>query len=605
MGAHEHPQDSYTLTHVNPASHSGSVRLSAQGEGGLDSYLHSLSPEVLEWVRLRKSVAGRVVKRVHSTYCAFSLEEDGRAASPCGVYDELVLTKFEINEQVGRELRPLPPEQIARATAQRAAYLLEVNAPQRLARLRAMSSESDSTCGRLRPLTASPLGEDSNAEMADFKDWGYLTRFSPFEQSRSAMVQDGIYSRIGKYHRSVLCTAPMPDVSGSFDALWTSVRCHMLTVVPRGSYFADDARQLAMTKALLGEASSTQVPGVEDPALLEFARNLYRRNICVALGVQECYVNSFRRHYELGVRCFRLYSIATDIRIRVQVVRLVREILLRSRADDPIEFFVGQITSVEQYEDLRSALTVDEWAAIDGFYIGNGGGVRCKTAETGMIVNSPSLILALRGRVGMNGKSIVVEGGVGDEPAVALLFGASGLSHAAGVAGASIEAPNGGLFLFDGEAFWATQRGEASASTKLIEADSKDQSSLLYEDGEPRHIEGEAGFLLQEPRFVSMCGRVRVRNEWIAQCMVKLGVRTMGQLHALGVALTRAEFEATFGMNWSEVLAFGDLRELPAQGTHEARYVIPLPVRRRTNAMRTVAQSLGVWERTPAPVAPI
>lgn len=577
------------------APENGYARLQSTGYHRHEQYLAGLMPEVLEWVRLYKPVSGRVVERSFEHWSAFSLQPRDVPDNECLIPDELVLTDQDIEAQHAREIRPLPAKRIARALAQRASWLSLVNSPMRLQFLRACSNTLPQP---LHPLVANPLEQVRWGETPDFKDWGYLTRFSPFKQSRDALLRDGLYSQIGKIHRSILCSAPMPDTIGSFDALWTSLSCHMLTVIPRNFGFANPERSLMAAKMLLDAASRLTIPGIEDADLIAFARDYYRRNICTALGVHEDSVKAFTRHYDLGVRCFRIYSIATDLRIRRQVKQLVREILKRQMTDDPIEFFVGQLTSLEQFDDLRGALSDEEWACIDGFFIGNGGGVRCKTAETGMIVNTPELIIGLRGREDMTGKSIVVEGGVGDEPAVALLFGASGLSHAAGIAGASIEAPNGGLFLFDGRDYWSPQRGEASPSAKIIEAAVAGKARLLYDDGEPRQVEGEVGFLRQEACYVSMCGRIRVRNEWLAQCLVKLGVRNITQLHSLGVALTRSELEKIFEMRWSELEAFGDVHALPTEyKAIETRYAIPLPVRRRTAAMRTAAQSVGKEEK--------
>ncbi len=570
---------------------SDDVRLNELVDKGHENYFEGLSHEMLDWIRLRKKVSGFIVERICVRYSAFSLSEKNDLEST-DFPDELVLTDYDIADQEGRTLSALPPERVRKAMAQRASYLSLVNSKRRIDRLMKLSFTNENVHEKLRPLFKEPsVGSEVDA-MTDFKDWGYLTRFSPFKHSRSDLVQEGIYARIGKHYRSLLCTAPMPDTSGSFDALWTSIRCHMLTVIPRNSHFVNPENQLKMAAELLEAARHAIIPGVHDTKVLNFARAHFQRNICISLSINEDCINTFRKSYELGVRCFRLYSIATDIRVRIQTLRLVKEIQLRSTVEDPVELFIGQITSIEQYEDLRSNLSDDEWAHIDGFFIGNGGGVRCTTAETGMIVNTPSLILDLRGREGMDIKSIIVEGGVGDEPAVALLLGASGLSYAAGISGASIESPNGGLFLYDGSNYWSPQRGEASTSTKIIEDDNQNTREICYQDGEPQQVEGDIGYLRQDIRFVSMCGRIRVRNEWLAQCFVKMGVSTLTQLQALGTKLNYMEVEEIFGVSPSNNSLCSDLQSIPTMDNEEDVYVFPLPLRRRTNAMRSVANSI-------------
>jgi hypothetical protein len=180
-----------------------------------------------------------------------------------------------------------------------------------------------------------------------------------------------------------------------------------------------------------------------------------------------------------------------------------------------------------------------------------------------MVVNTPQLSYQLRKLPEMKNKSIIIEGGVGNEPAAALLFGASGLSYSAGITGGCIEAPGGALYIYDGKYYWKPYREEASASAKIIEG-------LVYDSGDAKQVEGANGFIRQEKKYPSMCGRILNLQEWLAQTFVKLGVTDIHQLHALGSIITQEEVLKLFPDRISDLLEIEGIGEKGIQEIKKA-----------------------------------
>ena len=493
--------------------------LKSLGYREYQGYLQSLKKNDLVWSDLN-DIEGKIAElKTFPNFSVFGLKD--KKSDTYG--QKLLLTDVDLDKITGHNLCRVSDWRIKKATAQRVFYLSLCNSVERLDRLRLLDTRKKQL--KIKKIFFKALEGDV---AYDFKDFGYRTRFSKVNLSRDELITNGIYTRIGKYYRSPLCLAPMPDSSGSVDSICTAAFAHMLAVIPRNFEFKNPSRQLKFAESVLKKINS--FPRVA-------ARVVAERNVCAAIGVGADNIKRFSDLYGIGIRSFRLYSIATDLRLILMVKSLIDEIMKLGSHGRDIEFFVGQITSIDQFDVLCRILGPSRWDYIDGFFLGNGGGSRCKTAETGMIVNTPQVSYLLRNHPKLAGKSIIIEGGVGNEPAVALLLGASGLSYSAGITGGCIEAPGGALYITDSRGYWKPYRGEASPSAKIIEGH-------IYQTGDAKQVEGANGFIRMEKKYPSMCGRILNLNEWLAQSLVKLGVSSIDELHALGAAPLSLRSEA-------------------------------------------------------------
>lgn len=538
--------------------------LSSLGYRLYEEYFKSVSKDS-DWGKLH-DISGNITEvEATDSFSTFALVN----SSDDKYGQRLLLTDVDLDKITGHTLQKVSEWRLNKARAQRIYYLSLCNMDKRLDYLLSLDKVKSPN---LKPIEFRQI----NGEITyDYKDYGYETRYSDGLVSRDELIEGGIYAKIGKYHRSILCLAPMPDSAGSLDVIVTSCFSHQLSVIPRNFKFKNISVQTSFVKSVFGAI---------DKFGNKKAKVIAKRNVCGAVGVGDRDFERFLELYKAGVRSFRLYSIATDSRIILMAKKLIDEISKMSSRVNPIELFVGQITSKTQFDELYIKLGKKRWKYIDGFYIGNGGGSRCKTAETGMKVNTPQLSYFLRNSKVLYGKSIIVEGGVGNEPATALLLGASGLSYSAGITGGSIEAPGGALFISDGKGYWKPYRGEASPSAKIIEGH-------IYPTGDAKQVEGANGFIRMEKKYPSMCGRILNINEWIAQCFVKLGVKNIDQLHALGVTMKKEEVVEIFGKKPSEI---HDLIKV------KGKYKIAFPLGLRSEAQRNVAKAYGVGDKIQA-----
>lgn len=550
----------------------GKVVLLAPGYRKYEGYLKSVNKKDIFWSKLR-GVDGEISEAVFSDFSQFRFKRRDANSDP----DQgLLLTDVDLDKAGGHSLQRATTWRINKSYAQRIHLLALYNSPLRLNYLLKLEKDYRKDDDTRKTIVFDPIEKAllPGGVTYDYKDFAYETRFFSGKLSRDSILQRGIYSRIGKYFRSIFCLAPMPDASGSVDAITTAVLLHMLAVIPRNFLFKDIFYQREFAKAVLKHLD--QISSYSESS--ELVRQISRRNVCAAIGVGETDMGRFRSLYEVGVRSFRLYSIATDSRVIEMTQKLIGE--TKKLKDNSIELFVGQITSITQLNELLKALGKD-WSFVDGVFIGNGGGSRCKTAETGMKVATPQLSYQLRNHPKMAGKSIIFEGGLRNEPASVLLLGASGLSCAAGISGGCLEAPGGALYIHDGKGYWKPYRGEASPSAKIMEG-------YIYPTGDAKQIEGANGFIRMEKKYPSMCGRILNLNEWLAQSFVKLGVTDLVQLHALGTKLTRSEVERIFKMNPNEI------PDIVKVGKY---YIIPFPLGLRSQEQKEVAKAYGVGDQ--------
>lgn len=484
----------------------GHFVLKSLGYRQYERYLKTVKKDDYKWGNLH-DVSGKISEiKDYENYSIFSLE--GKDKDVFG--QKLLLTDIDLDKINGHELVKTSDWRIKKAVAQRIFYLSLCNSRERINFLSKLKKKVKKN--HYKKIFFKPL---ENGLAYDYKDFGYYAKYSPSYSSRTQLIKEGIYVKLGKYYRSPLCLAPMPDSSGSLDAIVTAALCHMLAVIPRNFEFKSIERQKEFARSILSQIDKIKPLSV---------KKIARRNVCVAIGIGDEDKERFAKLYEIGVRSFRLYSIATDKRIIDFAKKLIDEIIKLSTRKDPIELFIGQITSIKQFNELFRILGARRWKFVDGFFLGNGGGSRCKTAETGMIVNTASISYLLKNNRRLEDKSIVIEGGVGNEPAIALLLGASGLSYSAGITGGCIEAPGGAIYITDTKGYWKPYRGEASPSAKIVE-------NRIYPTGDAIQVEGANGFIRMEKKYPSMCGRILNLNEWLAQSFVKLGVKNIEELH--------------------------------------------------------------------------
>ncbi|OGM24993.1 hypothetical protein A3D00_03775 [Candidatus Woesebacteria bacterium RIFCSPHIGHO2_02_FULL_38_9] len=577
--------------------------LSSSGYKGYERYFNSSLGDKAEWMKLHDLDGEIYEKEKTDNYSVFAL---GNGFQQDNFGQGLLLTDID-KEKVHRlELKKSAQWRIRKAMAQRAFYLSLCNSTERIKRIINLENNSSRKMSIARPILfpyfedrigngysnskngkvkVADILESSGSTYFDYKDFGYLVRFSTKKLSRHELVNQGIYTKLGKHIRSVFCLSPMPDSSGSIDAIATSAMCHMLSVIPRNLRLFDIGFQANFAAAVIDYLNHYELP----PGLNSMEKEIKRiwlYNICAAIGSQENDLERFKTLYKSGVRSFRIYSIATDTRIR-DITQKITNYILENLIDT--ELFVGQITSIQQFWDLYKHLNKKQWELINGFYIGNGGGSRCKTAETGMVVSSPYLSYQIRRTGLLDNKSLIIEGGVGTEPAAALLLGADGLSYSAGATGGCIESPGGALYIYSDskQEYWKPYRGEASPSVKIVEG-------VLYPTGDAKQVEGKNGFVRMEKKCPSMCARILMLNEWLSQSLVKLGINSMLQLKNLGTILSKNEVEEIYEQSPWQTPDIIKLDGIHDKNSDIQKYIIPLPLYKRSSSQRRVASAYGL-----------
>lgn len=331
--------------------------------------------------------------------------------------------------------------------------------------------------------------------------------------SRRHLLMTGPFLKLGKWPRLPFAGGAMPDVYGSPASLATMAMSHCLACVPRNGVFTQVKRQVDLTKAafewMLTEGLLTHRSD-RDQLL-----TLWRRNLVGVVEPEKTEgLKRAKALFKAGIRAFRVYSPepGNDSTSLVEV--------LRKEYANEIEIFAGQIVSVRQAKKLTGL--------VDGLYLGIGGGGRCITAaRSDSVVDWPSLVWQLRGRVD---KPLLIEGGASDHIGTTLLLGGSGIGVSRIASGGTIESPGGMLYYVDKAGKWfKPYGGEASARTKL-------QDGKMLAFGLPAFVEGETTKAYKS--YVAYTMPTLTQNlyyliENLILAMVFRGVSSIGQLHSL------------------------------------------------------------------------
>lgn len=450
----------------------------------------------------------------------------------------------------------------------------DVNAP-------TVDDDGDLSVEQIEQLAKAFVGKVSVEELfADrpaleaIKDHIYLTRGSNSFDSRNELSSKPIVGRVGLHPRIETAAAPMPLSQGAIEYLSSMARLHGLAVVPRNYQLADIDARIDFTKRLMDDLDSRDIPTLDEERKAK-AKTLWKSNISVAIGINDDEINSIDRFLnETDVRSFRLYTVATDRRMQEKSRLAIQKIKAWNDAHptDKVEFFVGQMTHEDQlgpnrdpypddadaarddqaFYDFFGGLTEEELEQISGFYFGNGGGSMCSTASTGMGVNTLTLLYRFRNDPRFKKMSFIVEGGITLKEFPLPNYGA----HAESLASQAmaIESPGGADVMLVGKnkpeySFQHPKMG------KPICGEASELASTVEErmdgwTGMPKQTEGQKGIKHLSPDMPSMVQIVRERLKYLSQVMVKLGIKNIDQLHALGTFQTAASMEAIFGQDW-------------------------------------------------------
>lgn len=385
-------------------------------------------------------------------------------------------------------------------------------------------------------------------ENPSFENFTYFKLFadSP-DNSRSFLLNKGIYTRLGKYMRSPLALGPMYDASGSVDAVVTAAMSGMLATIPRNGFFADTDRQYALAKAVMEKIEKTKPPTHKYG---EFLKSTWKRNVSVALGIEdpEKVVELAQKYVDLGITHFKIFTISSNTKI----VDTCRN--LRKRFGHSIEIFAGQIA--DKTESLKLLLDEDEDElfdhfvekeeaeqlldpdiAVDGLALGHGGGRQCTSAAGGMAIATVQLLDNLRSDKRFQNTTIMVEGGVSDNPGIALLMGADGAYYFQRVEGAVGEGPCGDLMIIrkDNDVEAIPYRGEASVPTSIIEAalNPKLFRKHFNPAGDANQTEGKWGTTDFHRKASSATHNTYLHLRLIAKMLADIGAKNLGEMRKI------------------------------------------------------------------------
>ncbi len=289
--------------------------------------------------------------------------------------------------------------------------------------------------------------------------------------SRTDRFAQGPFVKLGRQGRHIFVGSSSPDVWNSAAAIATMAASQCLAGIPRNGVLSDISRQAEVAKETfvwLKRLAKEILPNRSDATWIKRA---WRNNVMGTVeAAPEKAVERASALYEVGVRCFRVYSPEPGTGPGETVVAL------RKKFGQSVEIFAGQVVEVEQAQKLEAA-------GADGLFVGIGGGGRCITGiRSGSAIDWPELVWRLRGQIKI---PVIAEGGASDHIAVSLLLGASGISVSRVVAGGTIESPGGALFCADAHGhLFKPYGGEASARTKYLDG------KLLPFDI-PAFVEGE------------------------------------------------------------------------------------------------------------------
>jgi hypothetical protein len=402
----------------------------------------------------------------------------------------------------------------------------------------------------------------------------YITRGSEDKMSRNDLVNDVILSPIGKHWRLETVVAPMPSSQGSVEYLSSAARMNALAVVPRNDQLANLQFRKDFTRKLIEDLDSRTVPGLDDEHQ-EKAKKMWKRNVAVAIGISNDEIQSMKDFMEMGVRSFRLYTVATDGRMKEQLEEVFKmmDAFKADHAGEDIELFVGQMTHQDQLgpaENYENGVNHEFYEIFKGFddetiqkyiaglYFGNGGGSMCSTASTGMGVNTLLLLHRFRNDPRFKNASFLIEGGITLKEFPLLQIGAHGESIASQAM--TVESPGGELaYVGKKKTDWAFEipvcgRGQIGEASLLSAQSEHMMAGNRMEDytGLPQQTEGQASIKLINPNLPTVTQLLKERTKYLSQVMIKMGVNTIEQLHTIGTFQTAQAMESIFGPDWKK-----------------------------------------------------
>lgn len=430
--------------------------------------------------------------------------------------DRSALKFYKNNEPI---IWQMGPRRRHLALAERAEYFLEHQNKKVHLALDNISLKGVPTRVNTRSATIeSALGTNTVGDITQtkaLKEIGYKKVSSTKNVSRSAISENGLYNKVGKYPRSIFGLGSMPPISGWRDVLVTAAVGHMPVFTHRNSLNAlDFDKQVGLIREAKKVINSLSL-GKEETKRAEL-------NIGAAMGcsnIKDEMHKAKRLYKEAGVKLFRIYTINSDPR----VIEMARE--LRQYFGDEIEIFVGQVTDKRQTLEL-----IDDDIKVDGLIFGHGGGMQCTSATNGMALTTLEEIYEMIKDPRFNNVSIVAEGGVGKSVGALLIMGVDLILCNQKLVHGTIEL---GDIFFEHKSGKPCQpyHGSASAPTMLIESLSPElMENRMYLSGRAKKIEGSPGYMFYEEKANSMSFYVNEFKHYAARTLADLGVSNFQEL---------------------------------------------------------------------------
>ena len=355
---------------------------------------------------------------------------------------------------------------------------------------------------------------------------GYKKISSDNLLSRRVIVNSGLFNIIGKYPRKIIGLGAMPPVTGWVDTLVTSAVGHMLSFIPRNSYFALNIK----IRIDLGLKAKETIERLPIPSIW---KTKVFRNIGASLGAEDP-SNELKIAEKLfksaGVKAFRIYTIGSDSRV-IETAKF-----LRQKFGKDIEIFVGQIADKKQAEKL-----ISKDIAVDGLIFGHGGGQQCTSAINGMAITTLEDVYQITQDDNFNKTSILLEGGVGRSIGTALIIGADCVLCNQKLVRGTIE--TGDLFLENKSSkFCQPYPGSASPVTQIIESKNEEiRKRRIDAAGRTYYTEGKPGMMYYEEKACSMAFWINEYLRHAARTLADIGVSNISQLRLL-LAENKYEF---------------------------------------------------------------
>ena len=316
--------------------------------------------------------------------------------------------------------------------------------------------------------------------------------------SRRELLSEGPFVKLGRQARLPFVGSAMPDCWGSVSAISTMAASHCLCGIPKDGPYDNVEKQVRLAEGVFDflENTAETVLGKENKEILQ----MWRKNVMGVLETNpEKALERAKKLYEVGVRTFRVYSPEPGMGI------LKTLITLRENFGQDIEIFCGQVVKSQvksnsaetnSQKDINS-LTPDgidtkdpllmarllEYYGANGLYVGIGGGGRCKTGtRSGSLVDWPSLVWQMRGKIGI---PVIAEGGASDDLKVSWLLGVTGIGVSRAAVGGTIEQPGGALYLASPSGrLFKPYGGEASARAKWLKRKMMPFGIAAFDEGE-------------------------------------------------------------------------------------------------------------------------